>query len=164
MAFAPALVFAVGTGTADSVLASTVRKSCPATIPTRTVPPGAGFTAAGFNYGSTRLRAHLWPHGTLIAGELPGGGSWATINADGSIRAKQGWWRGVRGKLVISGRRLDAPAAPLRAHVPAGYSSHGFQPVGLTFPTVGCWRVVGSVSHASLTFVVKVTKLRPGPR
>ena len=48
---------------------------------------------------------------------------------------------------------------PIRAHVPAGYGPRGFQPTGLVFPTVGCWRVVGQVGDARLTFVVKVSKL-----
>jgi hypothetical protein len=84
----------------------------------------------------------------------------AIINTDGSISAKLGWWRGVPGKLVIRGRRLDRSAAPLRASVPDGYRTLGFQAAGLTFSTVACWQVVGKVRRATLTFVVKVTRLR----
>lgn len=66
--------------------------SCPVTIPKRVAPPGAGFTAAGFNYGGRYLRAHLyWPKGTLKAGVLPDGSSWAIVNRDGSIHLKVGW-------------------------------------------------------------------------
>jgi hypothetical protein len=136
-------------------------RSCPVTIPTQAVPPDAGFSAAAFNYGNARLRAHLgWPHGILAAGTLPNGDSRAIVNADGSISTKVGWWRGAPGRLVIRGGRLDARAAPLRAHAGDGYGSRGFQPSRLTFPTVGCWRVVGAVGRARLTFVVKVTKLK----
>ena len=83
----------------------------------------------------------------------------AIINADGSISAKVGWWRGIPGKLVISGQRLDASAPPLRTDVPEGYGSQGFQPTGLTFSTTGCWQVVGRLRHAELMFVVSVNKV-----
>ena len=135
--------------------------SCAVTVPNRIVLPGAGLTAAAFNYGNASLRAQLWPHGKLLAGSLPDGGAWATINRDGSISAKLGWWRGPPGgRLVITGRRLDGVASPLHAHVPRGYGSRGFQPTGLTFSTAGCWQVVGKVGHAKLTFVVKITKVK----
>ncbi|MFN2471510.1 MAG: hypothetical protein ABR583_11100 [Gaiellaceae bacterium] len=129
------------------------------TLPNWTVPPGAGFTAAGFNYGTKYLRAHIWAHGKLMAGILPDGGAMATIGGDGSIYAKQGWWRGVPGRLVIQGRRLDASERPLAAEVSGGYGSSGFQPAGLSFPTVGCWQVTGKVGRARLRFVVKVTEV-----
>ena len=160
-AVALALALAVGAGNSEPASTSSASGSCPVTLPNRTVPPGAGFTAAGFNYGNAYLRAHLyWPHGTLTAGTLPDGGAMAIINPNGSISAKLGWWRGLPGKLVIRGRRLDAAAPPLRADVPDGYGSLGFQATGLTFSTVGCWQVVGKVGRARLTFVVKVTKVK----
>jgi hypothetical protein len=65
----------------------------------------------------------------------------ATVNPDGSIEVKFGWWRSGGRKIRISGRRLDAHAPPLRAHVPGGYG-RGFQATGLTFPTAGCWSVM----------------------
>ena len=107
-------------------------------------------------------RAHLtWKNGWLKAGNLPDGGATATINADGSIRTKQGWWRGPKGTLVIRGSRLDGPPSPLRLNTSRGYGDQGFIPVSLTFPTTGCWRVTGTLGTAKLTYVVKVTKL-PG--
>src|SRR5436309_15506063 len=58
-----------------------------ATRPPRSVP-------ASFNYGSAEIAVALSPaNGKLVAGRLPSGGSRATINVDGSIYAKYGWWR-----------------------------------------------------------------------
>lgn len=133
---------------------------CRATIPTRVARPSAVPSAAGFNLGGAGLRVQLgWPNGKLAAGILPDGGSRATVEEDGSIHAKVGWWRGVPGRLRIAGRRLDGTAPPLDAHVPSGYGARGFQPTGLVFPTVGCWEVVGRVGVVRLRFVVRVTKL-----
>lgn len=133
---------------------------CRVTIPTRSVRPGADLGAGAFNFGNRDLRTHLyWLQGRLTAGVLPDGGTMAAINADGSIAAKVGWWRGMSGTLVISGRRLDGGAPPLRADVPEGYGPQGFQPTGLTFPTTGCWEVTGKVGDAELTFVVTVSKI-----
>jgi hypothetical protein len=159
-AVALGLTLAVGAGKSEPASTSNANGSCPVTLPNRTVRPGAGFTAAGFNYGNAYLRVHLWPHGTLTAGILPDGGAMAIINANGAISAKLGWWRGVPGKLEIRGRRLDGFAPPLRANVPDGYGSLGFQATGLTFSTVGCWQVVGKVGRARLTFVVRATKVK----
>ncbi len=155
-----ALCLAIIETTTGSAAAESAGPRCQVTIPTTAVPPDAGFGAAGFNYGNTRLRAHLhWPKGRLTAGILPGGGAMAIIQKDGSIRAKVGWWVAAADRLVVTGRRLDTLARPLRAEVPTGYGL-GFQPVVLTFPTVGCWRVTGSAGAARLTFVVEVVKVR----
>lgn len=149
-----------GTGSAANVAGT-----CPVTVPKPVTKGSVPFGRTSFNYGNARIRAAIyWPHGTLTAGTLPGGGSMAIINGDGSIYAKVGWWRGVPGNLVVKGRRLDAPAPPLLADIHnESYGNEGFIPSGLTFPTAGCWRVVGKQGGASLTFVVKVTKVRKRP-
>jgi hypothetical protein len=74
---------------------------------------------------------------------------------DGSIHEKFPWWRGaaVRGRLRITGRRLDAPAPALRANVPSGYGPTDFQASGIIFPTAGCWSVTGTAGKAKLSFV-----------
>lgn len=126
------------------------------TRPPESVPPS-------FNYGNARIAVALVPpNGKLVAGRLASGGKRATINADGSLRAKFGWWRAGRTKPIITGRRLDAHAAPMKARVPDGYGN-GFQATVLTFPTTGCWRITGSFHQTQLTFTMLVTKSRLGP-
>lgn len=111
-----------------------------------------------FNYGNATIAVALFPkNGELVAGRLASGGSRATINRDGSIYAKYGWWRAGSGKPVISGSLATNPHRHLRASVPGGYGS-GFQATALTFPTTGCWRVTGRFGRAVLVFTVLVTK------
>ncbi|WP_411277661.1 hypothetical protein [Gaiella sp.] len=163
------MAFTVGAaGSSSHVADRSIGARCPVvTVPARPVAANAGPGPDGFNYGNGRLRVHLWSNGVLRAGTLPGGGSIATISRDGSIHAKVGWWVRDVAKLSIMGRRLDRAAPPLRSHVPSGYgpaddigASLGFQPTGLTFPTAGCWHVVGNAGNARLTFVVEVTALQ----
>jgi hypothetical protein len=129
-------------------------KGCPVTLPSAKPP----FEGEDFNYGNRYLGVAMWSRGRLVASR--DGQTWGQIMPDGSIWAKVGWWRGVPGRLTVQGERLDAHAPPLRARVPAGYGSTGFQATGLRFPTPGCWRVVGSVAGHELEFVVRVTKRR----
>jgi hypothetical protein len=141
-------------GGQQPISVSPTGKGCPGTRPSRTLP----FPGEDFNYGNRYLGAALWRRGRLVASR--GGTTWGQIMPDGSIWAKVAWWRAVPGRLTIHGERLDGPAAPLRASVPTGYGSIGFQSTGLTFPTPGCWRVAGSVAGHELEFVVFVTKRR----
>jgi hypothetical protein len=77
-----------------------------------TVPNGI---AAGsserqeWSYGNALLSVGpfgLWPDGTVIF--KPGGAGF--ITRDGALGMKFGWTRGVRGKLKVTGHRLDGPA------------------------------------------------------
>ena len=146
---------------ASPVPAKSPTSSCAVTDVRGRQPPDPA--TPSFNFGNTVIRVALVPkNGRLVAGRLAGGGERATINEDGSIDAKFGWWRAGSGKIRISGKRLDASAPRLRAHVPSGYG-RGFQATGLTFPTTGCWRITGRYAGASLTFTVLVAKSRLGP-
>ena len=114
------------------------------------------------SYGNGRLSVGpfgLWPGGTVVF--KPGGAGFVT--QDGSLGMKFGWCRGVRGRLSIEGRRLDAPALPLRAEIHDGYGDFGFQATYVVFSTPGCWEVTGRVADASLTFVTTVVKIDGGP-
>jgi hypothetical protein len=59
---------------------------------------------------------------------------------------------------MITGRRLDATAPPLRADVPAGYGRTGFQASGVSFRTEGCWEVTRKVRQTTLTVVTFMIK------
>jgi hypothetical protein len=110
-------------------------------------------------HGNTLISTGLWPDGTVVF--RPGGPGF--VATDGALGMKWGWHRAVRGQLRIEGRRLDEPAPPLRAEIPAGYGDFGFQSSALIFPTPGCWEVTGHVGTASLTFVTLVHRIGEGP-
>ena len=127
---------------------------CPKTIINRVAgPPGvspADMGPPGMSaYGNGKLVVVLDVHGVIVA-------SGDMVNPDGSIWWKFPWWRLVHGHLAITGRRLDAPAAPLTPVVPDGYGDIGFQASGVIFPSEGCWQVTGTIARTSLTFVTLV--------
>jgi hypothetical protein len=124
-------------------------RGCAVTQPNHQIPPGqdgnAGAATAPY-HGNGRL----WT-------VLPDGGV-VRRRRVGSIREKFPWWRARRGRLEISGRRLEGAAQPLRARVPGGYGPTGFQSSGIIFPRPGCWKVTGSAGGARLTFVTLVER------
>jgi len=125
---------------------------CPVTLPRPWVPPPGvsqrALFGSDFAAGNGRLWVGgLWPSGVIVA----------RPKLDGSVAMKFGWWRNVRGHLRITGRRLDAPAPPLRTDFP-NYGFTGFQASGVYFPTAGCWQVTGKAGTATLTFVTMVVK------
>ena len=125
--------------------------ACPVTKPNGSTPPGE--RSCPNCLGNGDQWAGLYPDGKVVF--APGGPGF--VLEDGSLSMKFWWWR-VRGKLTITGRRLDAIAPPLRARIPEGYGDTGFQATALIFPTVGCWQVTGKVGESRLTFVTLVVK------
>lgn len=86
------------------------------------------------------------------------------IDHDGALGIKMGWWRNIPGsQLEITGRRVDAGAPPLRAYIPSGYPEH-FQASYVVFPMPGCWEIVASIGLQSLTIVLAVEFIAPGPK
>ena len=140
---------AVALLTSTGVASSAKSRRCAVTIPNGNTPPGEIPTPT--HYGNGALWTVLSADGKVIVDESPD-----------SMSVKFPWWRGVRGKLTIVGRRLDAPAPALRASIPEGYGDSGFQASGVTFPTEGCWEVTGKVGHSTLKFVTLV--IREGKR
>ncbi len=139
-------------------LAKEASPACPVTRPNQYRQPGE--PPSSTRHGNAALSTVLWPGGIVVFS--PGGSG--SVLPDGSLSMKFPWWRGVRGKLAIQGRRLDAPAPPLRASIPEGYGEMGFQATALIFPTEGCWEVTGQVGEASLTFVTQVVRIRKQSR
>ena len=68
---------------------------------------------------------------------------------------KMPWIRPAGVQLIITGRRLDGPAPPLKTLIAGNYST-SFQATGLEFPVEGCWQVTGEAGKKSLTFVMTV--------
>jgi hypothetical protein len=95
---------------------------------------------------------------TIWGGTVPEGG-WAA----GGTGHKTYWVRPQGTQLVISGRRIDAPAPPLKARIPCCYPT-GFQIVGLQFPTDGCWEVHAQAGDRELRFVTRVRPATPDPK
>ncbi len=124
-------------------------RGCPVTEPNGSSPPGQ--TPSSAYHGNASLWILLWTRGVAVAGP-------EYVRPDGSVDLKFGWWRGVEGKLTITGRRIDGVAPPLSAHVPDGYAPSGFQASGIVFPTEGCWEITGMAGGASLIFVVFLVK------
>lgn len=118
---------------------------CPVTRPNGQVPPGETASDSSRYLGNGALWTDLYPSPLR---PRPG-----DVRNDGRIVIKVPWWRGVPGRLRITGRRLDASAPPLSAWIPTGYGRRGFQSTAVTFPTPGCWAVTGRVGDASLRFV-----------
>lgn len=128
--------------------------TCPVTLPVGVAADGQDrpFASSALAFGNSQLWVvPLQEDGVIRAGP-------SAVESDGSISTKFGWWRITPGTLTISGRRLDAPAPAVRASVPDGYGSSGFQASGVTFPTDGCWEITGSVGGGTLSFVTFVVR------
>ena len=85
------------------------------------------------------------------------------IDHDGALGIKVGWSVKKPGRLEITGRRLDGSAPRARAYTPYVTGEPGGQSSYVVFPTPGCWEIVASVGQQSLTFVVAVEFIAPGP-
>jgi hypothetical protein len=111
-------------------------------------------------HGNAFVAVHgLWPDGVIFKPDGPG-----FQTPDGALGMKFGWSK-VAGKLIVTGRRLDGDAAPLRfcTHENLG---PGFQASYLIFSTSGCWEVTAQLAErddSKLTFVTKVVKIGDGP-
>lgn len=141
---------------ASHALARTLPGHCFVTKPNGDVPPGHQRDPNG--YGNGALWTTLFANG--IVEFRPGGSGF--VLPDGSLMMKFPWWRRAEGKLMITGRRLDASAPALRAEVGQSDDVH-MVPTYIIFPTTGCWEVTGKVDNSRLVFVTRVVKVGNGP-
>lgn len=102
----------------------------------------------------------------------PEDGTWRGLGhytpTDPTFRQKMAWWRqgfdwrtepDFRARLTVTGRRLDAQAAPLmpvRANSVLGKLP--YMMVAFDLPTLGCWEITGHYEDDELTFVVWLSK------
>lgn len=98
-------------------------------------------------YGDGQLRAGL---------DRGYGGRWFAGPAAKPVALKVLWLRPSWKPLTVEGRRLDAPGPALAAEIIPGYDGFAYQVTALTFPTAGCWEVVGRIPEAELRVVVRV--------
>lgn len=121
---------------------------CAVTLGNGSSPPGE--TRVQGSFGNGRLWTILWPEGAVYVDD-------DAIEPDGSLGMKFPWWRGadIDGALSIRGHELER-GLPVRASIPDGYGTTGFQATGILFPVEGCYTVTGSAADAELTFVTLV--------
>lgn len=128
---------------------------CPVTAPNGATPPGEKPSPG--HHGNREIWTVLWPEGVVVF--EPGGPG--SIGADGTLSMKWPWWRSAPGAFEIDGRRLDEPSdSALRADIPDGYGTTGFQVAALIFPSEGCWEVTARVGEESLSFVTRAVVVR----
>jgi hypothetical protein len=98
--------------------------------------------------------------------DAPGLGDWF-VNEDRTIWVEKALWqagsdgnkvywvRPAATKLVVTGRRIGAPAPPPRATADEGYPT-GFTVTGLYFESPGCWELSAKAGTKELHFVTEV--------
>jgi hypothetical protein len=135
--------------------------ACPVTMPqnppfTPPAPSPASPPGEHFWYGSDSL----WT-------ALPQNGVWAALphNPEGYTQ-KLIWGRKgyssteqPEPQLIVTGRRMDAPAPPLHVDKATNVLADDIgsaMMVGVDFPTLGCWEISGRYQEAELSFVVWV--------
>lgn len=156
---APLLTFDVNSG--QAVAASDMqasRDACPISKPAGFTPPNRkpDLHPGDFWFGTNKLWTSIYRNGMWGPSPFPPGG----------YGEKVFWWsedydlpNELQPDLVVSGRRLDAPAPPLitsrATNAFAGDIGEAML-TGVTFPTPGCWEIMGEYRGANLSFVVWV--------
>jgi hypothetical protein len=123
-------------------------------------------------YPAKPSRGQFWFGTDRLWTALPETGAWIGLGhytpSDPTFRQKLFFWRQgydahveTQAKLIISGRRIDAPAQPLQTDGPGtpSWTAHDqFLVTGINFPTTGCWEITGRYENDEVSFVVWVGK------
>lgn len=81
--------------------------------------------------------------------------SWVRLSSDGTYELKMGWYRLRKGEFRLRGELVGGNATAT-TNIPGGYPETGFQPTGISFPVGGCWKVTGTLSTSSVSFLVQI--------
>ena len=155
---------ATRTATAQNISNQVPSSSCPITRPPSPPhvppPPYPSELGDGFWFGSEKLWTHLPANGTWSLGHHDPTGS--------AFREKLFWYHKgfdpkeeLEPRMIVTGKRLDAPAPSLGVDGPSGAWSpenpaDSFMVVALNIPTTGCWEITGQYAEDELSFVVWV--------
>jgi hypothetical protein len=142
------------------VEAGTSPSDCPVTTPGE-----AAFEAPAPYSSEAPWKGFFWYGSRDLWTALRTDGIWAGLpdNPEGFTQ-KIMWWSDKfvlkdenEPALVVSGRRLDAEAPPLKSYGATNAFADDIGEAMLTgvdFPTLGCWEITGRYKEAELTFVV----------
>jgi hypothetical protein len=120
--------------------------SCPATEMIRAAPPAT-------NNAGTFGDDLFWVNADRSLWMRSATGAWHV-----GYNQKNMMWKPSGMRPTISGVRVDASAPPMEARwVPQLVAE--FQTMGLTFPTVGCWKIRATAGDHTLEFVTNVEAL-----
>lgn len=150
------------TAQANQEAPTTPPSDCPLTV-SQDPPftPPAPYDTLGF-------KGDFWFGSDPLWTAISRGGIWNGLPYEPSSGYTQKifWWREgyvwteePQPDLIVTGKRLDAEAPPLRVF-PAtnAYASDigSAMLTGVEFPTVGCWKITGQYRDTELSFVVWV--------
>ncbi len=145
--------------TASSAVPHDPPNTCPVTT-----PPDPLFTPPA-PYSPSAPWDQFWYGTDSLWTAVPQNGVWSALphNPEGYTQ-KVFWWRKgyswtkePEPDLSVTGRRLDADAAPLNVSKATNAFAEDIGSamlVGVDFPTLGCWEITGRYAGTELSFVV----------
>ena len=146
----------------SEVVSQNPSTNCPVTVPQ--VP---AFTPPAPYDSLNSFKDHFWFGSSSLWTIIPVNGIWNALphNPEGYTQ-KILWWRDgyvwdqePEPNLIVTGERLDESAPPLNVSTANGaYASDigSAMMVGVDFPMLGCWKIMGKYNGVELSFVIWV--------